>query len=70
MRLEDIAQELELEAWEQRQQDAIQTAPGKPSATHCEDCEVLIPTARREYVPGVTRCVECQEFNERFGRRL
>ncbi|MDX8385339.1 MAG: TraR/DksA C4-type zinc finger protein [Gallionella sp.] len=70
MRPEDIAQELELEAWEQRQKDAILTEPNQPSATHCEDCEVRIPTARREYVLGVTRCVECQAFYEKFRRCL
>jgi len=70
MRPEDIAQELELAAWVQRQKDAILPAPTKPSATHCEDCDERIPPARREYVPGVTRCVECQVFFERYRRGL
>ncbi len=29
--------------------------------THCEDCEEEIPAARRRAVPGVRRCVHCQE---------
>ncbi len=27
----------------------------------CEDCEEEIPEARRQAVPGVRRCVACQE---------
>ncbi|MCC5811348.1 MAG: TraR/DksA C4-type zinc finger protein [Ectothiorhodospiraceae bacterium] len=35
------------------------------SLTHCEDCEEPIPAKRRELLPGVRRCVECQELAER-----
>ncbi len=31
------------------------------SLTHCEDCEDEIPEGRRRAVPGVRRCVRCQE---------
>jgi phage/conjugal plasmid C-4 type zinc finger TraR family protein len=31
------------------------------SLTHCEDCEEEIPEGRRRAVPGVRRCVRCQE---------
>lgn len=34
------------------------------SATHCEDCDCEIPLLRREAVPGVTRCIDCQEISE------
>lgn len=34
------------------------------SATHCEDCDCEIPLLRREAVPGVRRCVDCQEIAE------
>lgn len=30
------------------------------SLTHCEECEVEIPQARREAVQGVRLCVNCQ----------
>tara|TARA_R110001599_G_scaffold1236_1_gene6046 strand:+ start:20 stop:286 length:267 start_codon:yes stop_codon:yes gene_type:complete len=30
------------------------------SLTHCEECEVEIPEARREAVQGVRLCVNCQ----------
>lgn len=35
---------------------------------HCEECEVPIPLARRLAVPGVSRCVRCQEEADRDER--
>ena len=35
--------------------------PQGESATHCEECEALIPEAKRLAVPGVTLCIQCQE---------
>jgi len=44
--------------------DAVKLArsrlPKGESATHCEECEALIPDARREAVPGVRLCISCQ----------
>lgn len=34
--------------------------PTGDSAEFCEECEVAIPQARREAVPGVRFCVACQ----------
>lgn len=34
----------------------------------CEDCEDPIPLARRLAVPGVSRCVRCQEAADRDER--
>lgn len=48
--------------------DAVQQARKRlatgDSATHCEDCEVPIPPKRRVAVPGVTRCIACQEQHD------
>jgi len=30
------------------------------SLEYCEDCNEIIPEARRLALPGVTRCIECQ----------
>lgn len=30
------------------------------SLSECEECAAPIPQARREAVPGVRRCIECQ----------
>lgn len=32
------------------------------SREECEDCGAVIPPARRAAVPGVRRCVPCQEI--------
>jgi phage/conjugal plasmid C-4 type zinc finger TraR family protein len=34
----------------------------EPSLTECEDCGEEIPQARREAVPGVKRCIACQNI--------
>lgn len=35
------------------------------SATHCEECGIEIPEARRISVPGCTMCIDCKEIAER-----
>ncbi len=44
--------------------DAVRRArdrlPIGPSRLDCEDCGEAIPTARREALPGVRRCIACQ----------
>ncbi|UOO82803.1 TraR/DksA C4-type zinc finger protein [Uruburuella testudinis] len=35
------------------------------SYSHCEDCGELIPEARRLAVKGCTRCIVCQEYEEK-----
>ena len=45
-------------------EDAIKRArseiPRGKSLMHCEECDADIPPARREAIPGVRLCVECQ----------
>ncbi len=36
-----------------------------PSLSHCKDCGEDIPEARQLAIPGVTRCIDCQELFER-----
>jgi phage/conjugal plasmid C-4 type zinc finger TraR family protein len=49
--------------------DGIQRARGQlrqgPGLTHCEECDLPIPEARRKAVPGVRLCVVCQETEDR-----
>lgn len=35
------------------------------SLTHCEECDVAIPKARREAVAGVRLCITCQEARDK-----
>lgn len=36
-------------------------AAQRPSRTHCIECEEPIPEARREAIPGVSLCIDCQQ---------
>jgi phage/conjugal plasmid C-4 type zinc finger TraR family protein len=48
--------------------DAVEHArralAGGSARTECEDCAAVIPEARRQAVPGVRRCVACQEAHD------
>ena len=50
-------------------EDAVERArrqiPRGESLSHCEECGEPIPEARRRAIPGVRRCVSCQEENDR-----
>ncbi len=50
-------------------ESAVQLAksrlPTGESLTHCEECEVAIPQARRQAMPGVRYCVRCQSELEK-----
>ncbi|MEO6800884.1 MAG: DksA/TraR family C4-type zinc finger protein [Rhodanobacter sp.] len=45
----------------QRARQQLRRGPG---LTHCEECDALIPAARRKAVPGVRLCVACQEVHD------
>jgi phage/conjugal plasmid C-4 type zinc finger TraR family protein len=46
-------------------EDAIKHArdqlPNGESLKNCEECDAMIPEARRKVVPGVRHCISCQE---------
>ena len=39
-------------------------APQGESLTHCAECEEPIPEARRQALPGVKLCIECQQARD------
>jgi len=49
--------------------DAVKQArsrlPQGTGLTHCEACEEPIPEARRNAIPGVRLCVDCQSEHEK-----
>jgi phage/conjugal plasmid C-4 type zinc finger TraR family protein len=49
--------------------DAVNRArsqlPRGKGLTHCEECDAPIPKARREAIPGVRLCVNCQEEHDK-----
>ena len=49
--------------------DAVKVARGQlpsgESATHCDECDALIPKARQQAAPGVRLCISCQSILEK-----
>ena len=49
-------------------EDAVRRArnrlPAGPGRLECEDCGEPIPAARRAALPGVRRCVACQQTHD------
>lgn len=49
-------------------EDAVKLArsrlPEGEGLTHCEECDALIPIARRNAIPGVRLCVSCQQAHD------
>ncbi|HST44279.1 MAG TPA: DksA/TraR family C4-type zinc finger protein [Luteimonas sp.] len=49
-------------------EDAVKRARSRlqagPGLSHCEDCGVPIPQARRDAVPGVRLCIDCQQARD------
>jgi phage/conjugal plasmid C-4 type zinc finger TraR family protein len=39
--------------------------PDGEGLTHCEECEAVIPDARRKAIPGVRLCINCQSELEK-----
>jgi phage/conjugal plasmid C-4 type zinc finger TraR family protein len=39
--------------------------PQGPGLTHCAECGIEIPQARRIAIPGVRLCLACQEAHDR-----
>lgn len=50
-------------------EDGIQSVknrlPKGESLMHCEECEAVIPEARRKAIPGVRLCIACQTKAEK-----
>lgn len=50
-------------------EEAIERArsrlPRGESRSRCEQCDLAIPEARRQAIPGVRLCVQCQETLDR-----
>lgn len=69
----DRAQALEMaqreEAIANARFGALESIPGAVTALVCLECGCDIPQARREALPGVMRCVDCQQDFEKDQKR-
>lgn len=49
-------------------EEAVEAARGRlgqgESLSHCEECGDPIPEARRKALPGVRKCIACQEAED------
>ncbi len=50
-------------------EQAKNSIPSGKGLIYCEDCDEEIPEARRKAVPGVRRCVKCQEKRDKLNRK-
>ena len=68
--LEERFRRIAMEEQQQRAGLGLADQWDKLSATHCEadDCGVPIPEARRQALPGVKFCIDCQSLNEKRKR--
>ena len=55
---------------EQRRRAGLEGKTVADSARKCSACKEPIPEARRQAVPGVQTCIECQTLIERAGLRV
>lgn len=56
------------EAVARARERAARLAAAGESATHCAECDEPIPEARRQAIPGVKLCVDCQGGRDKAHR--
>lgn len=56
------------EAVARARQAAARRSGLRASATHCAECDEVIPQARRDAQPGVQLCIECQSGHDQSRR--
>lgn len=49
---------------ELKRMQASRRAPVGESLSHCAECDEEIPPARREAIPGVKLCIDCQKSRD------
>ncbi|MFT4151451.1 MAG: DksA/TraR family C4-type zinc finger protein [Paracoccaceae bacterium] len=50
---------------ELKRMQQLRRAPVGESLTHCAECDEPIPEARRQAIPGVKLCIDCQSGRDR-----
>ena len=56
-----VNEQIDATVEDERRRVQARLASTRPGATHCDECEIEIPAARRAAVPGARLCVRCQE---------
>ncbi len=47
-------------------QRQLRSSEARPSRSHCVDCDDQIPLSRQQALPGVQRCIGCQQTLENW----
>ncbi len=55
-----VQEQIEASISDELKRMQAQRAPRGDSLTHCAECEEPIPEKRREAIPGVKLCIDCQ----------
>ncbi|MDR9394512.1 DksA/TraR family C4-type zinc finger protein [Roseovarius sp. SYSU LYC5161] len=63
-----VSEQIEASIKDELKRMQAQTRPVGESLTHCADCEEPIPQARREALPGVKLCIDCQQERDGASR--
>lgn len=61
----DLAMLVEAAERERALKKVRDAAARRSTVRNCQDCDVEISEARRQAVPGATRCVRCQSIHEK-----
>lgn len=56
-----VSEQIEASIGDELARMKARRAPQGESRTHCADCDEPIPEPRRNAVPGVKLCIECQQ---------
>lgn len=67
-----VSEQIEASIEDELQRMKARPKPAGESLTHCAECEEPIPEARRQAIPGVKLCIDCQQerdgaYNARGG---
>ncbi|WP_163846718.1 DksA/TraR family C4-type zinc finger protein [Pseudooceanicola aestuarii] len=63
-----VSEQIEASIAEELARLKARPTPQGASLTHCAECDEPIPETRRQAVPGVKLCIDCQ--SERDPRRI
>ncbi|MYM54621.1 DksA/TraR family C4-type zinc finger protein [Thalassovita mangrovi] len=56
-----VSEQIEASISDELKRMQARKAPVGESLTHCADCDEEIPQARRDAIPGVKLCIDCQQ---------
>ena len=59
-----VGEQIEASIADELQRMRAKAAPTGESLTHCAECDEPIPSRRRQAIPGVKLCIDCQSGRE------